>query len=69
MTELIIRYAEPSAVMDRTVIPSEVVGTLVRCKDCIYRNWETKGCNANPCVEEWEEDDFCSRAKMKGGAE
>ena len=39
---------------------------VVLCRDCMYRNWETNGCNANPCVEEWQEDDFCSRAKMKG---
>lgn len=39
MTELIIKYAEPSAEMDRAVIPSEVVGTLVRCKDCKWQKF------------------------------
>ena len=36
MTELIVRYAEPKpkGIADQAVIPSEVVGTLVRCKDC-----------------------------------
>ena len=50
-------------------LPSVSAERVVRCKDCEYRNWETKGCNANPCVEEWQENDFCSRAKMKGGTE
>ena len=45
------------------------VGEIVRCKDCKYRNWETKGCNTNPCVEEWGECDFCSRGERKGGNE
>ena len=33
---------------------------VVRCKNCKHRNWETNGCNRNPCVEPWNEDDFCS---------
>ena len=81
MTELIIKYAEPTAEMDRAVIPSEVVGTLVRCKDCIhYDGWcgvhlqprlETDFCNYGDdtiplnYVEVTEE----ARAKMKGGNE
>ena len=36
---------------------------VVRCKDCKYRNWETNGCNRNPCVEPWLEDDYCSYGK------
>ena len=56
-------------VIKRSLDVNANVVEVVRCKDCEYRNWETKGCNANPCVEEWQENDFCSRAKMKGGAE
>lgn len=33
---------------------------VVRCKDCRYRNWETNGCDRNPCVKPWWEDDYCS---------
>lgn len=33
---------------------------LVRCEECKYRNWETNGCNRNPCVEPWWEGDYCS---------
>ena len=74
MTELIIKYAEPKAgEADSVVRPMEVMGELVRCKDCKYYN---KGENER---ESWEEcnrtmkstsaDDFCSWAKMKGGNE
>ena len=63
--------ALPSVSFDGDITEVVVFGDkfekVVRCKDCEYRNWETRGCNANPCVEEWQEDDFCSRAKMKGG--
>ena len=76
MTELIIRYAEPSGIADKTVIPSEVVGELVRCKDCEYLDiWNTKFtyamCNKHGIVfKPFEEDTrthYCSWAKMKGG--
>ena len=73
MTELIIRYAEPSGIADKTVIPSEVVGKLVRCKDCEYRDKtkiNKKGFEV--CVAsgmDITDNDFCSWAKMKGGAE
>ena len=33
---------------------------VVRCRDCKWRNWETNGCDRNPCVEPWFENDFCS---------
>ena len=33
---------------------------VVRCKDCKWWNTETYGCNRNPCVEQWHEDDFCN---------
>ena len=75
MTELIIRYAEPSGIVDKTVIPSEVVGELVRCKDCEYYKIPTqyRYTNSKLCcrsaLQKVEEDDFCSWAKMKGGAE
>ena len=71
MTELIIRYAEPSGIADKTVIPSEVVGELVRCKDCEYRDKtkvNKKGFEV--CVAsgmDITDNDFCSLAKMKGG--
>lgn len=50
MTELIIRYAEPSAEMDRVVIPSEVVSRCmidghyigyVQCFTNWCRHWAT----------------------------
>ena len=45
---------------------------VVRCKDCAYR--DTEGCpltywNGGELVSNVEDDDFCSGAKMKGGAE
>ena len=38
---------------------------VVRCKDCRHRNWETQGCNRNPCVEAWHETDFCSYGERR----
>ena len=38
---------------------------VVRCKDCEWRNWETNGCNRNPCVEPWFENDFCSYGEKR----
>lgn len=38
---------------------------VVRCKDCKWRNWETNGCDSNPCVEPWFENDFCSYGERK----
>ena len=38
---------------------------VVRCKDCEWRNWETNGCDRNPCVEPWFENDFCSYGERK----
>ena len=86
MTELIIRYAEPKAgKADSVVRPMEVMGELVRCKDCKHQHT-----NCCPMYhEEWyeidegdgyvdndfrvhdysQDDGFCSWAKMKGGAE
>ena len=60
MTELIIRYAEPSGIADKTVIPSEVVGTLVRCKDCRHGQYDA---THYFCAEHYHkvyEDDYCS---------
>ena len=54
MTELIIKYAEPSGIADKTVIPSEVVGTLVRCKDC--KRWKID----SHCDGYRSAEDFCS---------
>ena len=57
MTELIIRYAEPSGIADRTVIPSEVVGELVRCKDCRHRDLFSCPLADNDFQKD---DDYCS---------
>ena len=45
--------------------PSADVAPVVRCKDCKWRNWETNGCDRNPCVEPWFENDFCSYGERK----
>ena len=72
MIELIIRYAEPKAgEADSVVRPMEVMGELVRCKDCEYRDKtkvNKKGFEV--CVAsgmDMTDNDFCSLAKMKGG--
>ena len=76
MTELIIRYAVPSGIADKTVIPSEVVGELVRCKDCEYNHKtdEDEYNHEDIVCDYWlsdglMDDDFCSYGKRKGGAE
>lgn len=66
MTEIIIRYAEPSAVMDRVVIPREVVGELVRCKDC--RHYGSDGgalmvCDVSDMVV--DDTDYCSYGERR----
>lgn len=33
---------------------------VVRCKDCEHYNAMTHGCERNPCLAPWEENDFCS---------
>ena len=62
MTELIIRYAEPKAgEADSVVRPMEVMGELVRCKNCFMHD----ECEARKW---YGENGFCSiGAKMKGG--
>lgn len=45
---------------------------VIHCKDCEYR--DTEGCsltywNGGELVSNVEDNDFCSGAKMKGGAE
>ena len=72
MTELIIRYAEPKAgEADSVVRPMEVMGELVRCKDCEYLG--VKDFAYGYCKKRVTgivmPDDFCSWAKMKGGGE
>ena len=42
------------------VIPNADFVNVVRCKDCKWRNWETNGCDRNPCIEPWWENDFCN---------
>lgn len=48
-----------SYISDVEELPSEEP-EITRCKDCKYRNGETKGCVRNPCVEPWRKNDFCS---------
>ena len=75
MTELIIKYAEPKAgEADSVVRPMEVMGELVRCKDCEYRVHCHQTVSHTKIHEDfkeyWSEPiEWCSRAKMKGGAE
>lgn len=50
-------------------ITHDTVRYIVRCKNCMYYNAETKGCERNPSVEAWEENDYCSygeTADMRG---
>lgn len=37
-----------------------IEGSVVRCKDCMHWNSETKGCKRSPSVEAWHENDYCS---------
>ena len=43
----------------------EIVGSIVRCKECKWHNTMTKGCNRNPCVEAWYDNDFCSYGERR----
>ena len=45
-------------------IQAEMVA-VVRCKDCRWWNSETNGCNRNPSVEAWREDDFCKYGERR----
>ena len=45
--------------------PSTDEVSVVRCKDCKWWNTETYGCNRNPCVEQWHEDDFCNYGERR----
>lgn len=42
-----------------------IEGEIVRCKDCMHRNWETKGCKRNPSVVGWLDDDSCNYGKKQ----
>lgn len=33
---------------------------IVRCKECKYWIEMTHGCDRNPCIEPWWEEDYCS---------
>ena len=67
MTELIIKYAEPKAgEADSVVRPMEVMGELVRCKDCKYRQYDSPNIICRKHNLHCYENDFCSWAKMKG---
>ena len=46
-----------------------LVQDLVRCKDCMYYNAETHGCERNPSVEGWSKDDYCSYGTRKESEE
>lgn len=48
-----------------TAIEALQAEPVVRCKDCIHWNSETKGCKRNPSVEAWQEDDYCSYGERK----
>lgn len=41
-------------------ITQDIMRYIVRCKNCMHYNAETKGCKRNPSVEAWEENDYCS---------
>ena len=50
------------------------VGELVRCKDCRYfkkiaERSDSGLCHRDIVASAWKENGYCSRAKMKGGAE
>lgn len=47
--------------------PAADVGKVIRCKECVHWNAETKGCKRNPSVQPWWENDFCNYGeKMEG---
>ena len=56
--------------IDKT--PAADVVEVVRCKDCYHSSWN-KYSESLDCYffadGDVEDDDFCSRAKMKGGTE
>lgn len=44
-------------------MPAADVEEVIRCKECVYWNAETKGCKRNPSVQPWYENDFCNYRK------
>lgn len=38
---------------------------VVRCKDCKYYVPHFKGCERNPSIEEWRENDFCNYGERR----
>lgn len=53
-----IRYKLFENVID--ALPAANVEEIIRCKECIYWNAETKDCKRNPSIQPWWETDFCS---------
>ena len=54
---------------DEVRIVAEWQCELVRCKDCEYKQYESPNIICRKHNQHCYEDDFCSWAKMKGGAE
>ena len=58
---------------DEVRIVAEWQGELVRCKDCEHHFYDVGNqawfCHEHEYGEIFNDDDFCSWAKMKGGAE
>lgn len=38
---------------------------LIRCGECKYWNYEMSGCNRNPGLMVWRDDDFCPYGERK----
>lgn len=59
------RHTDIMDVID--TIPSADVEEVIRCKECVHWNAETKGCKRNSSVQPWWENDFCNYGeKMEG---
>lgn len=43
-----------------SILPDCPIVPVVRCKDCMWWGKNTHGCDRNPCIVPWWEDDFCS---------
>lgn len=64
-------YSTREYIIRETTYPDatkqEVIGELVRCKDCKYHHYQ----NGIPYCDRyywgWKDDDFCSSGERKGG--
>lgn len=63
--EIIVRYDDKQSFIYGNTL-GEVVGELVRCKECRWWNYEMSGCKRNPSVVAWRDDDFCSYGEREG---